>query len=205
MTRLFLGSFLAAVAMFVFGAGFWTCPIPFVYVERPSVDEAELAQTLRQALPNDGFYRIPSAPGDRTRAAPSHREGPVVSIHYRRDGFDVMAPSVLAAGFLHGWGTTFLLAGLLHLAARPRFGQRLLLVSLAGVAGASFMVLGPGIYWFHPWPWLLLNAAYDAAAFVIAGAVLAAVVKPAPKRPAAASEINGGASRSGVDHGNQAR
>lgn len=44
------------------------------------------------------------------------------------------------------------------------------------------MKLGDGIYWFQPWPWLVLNAAYDVVAFVVAGLVLAAFVKPPPAR-----------------------
>ncbi|MBN8248461.1 MAG: hypothetical protein J0L84_13595 [Verrucomicrobia bacterium] len=182
MKRIVLGSFLAALVIFVFGAAFWTCPIPYAYVEKASAGDVELGQLLRNALPNDGLYLVPSAAGGSEAAMALHRQGPVATIHYRRDGTEPMAPSMLISGFFHGWVTTFLLAVLLHLAARPRFGERLLLVALAGIAITNYTVLGGGIYWFHPWPWLVLNAAYDATTFLIVGLVLAAIVKPRPAR-----------------------
>ena len=178
MMRIVLSSFVAAIVLFVFGAAFWTCPIPYAYVEKATVADAELSQVLRNALPNDGLYLVPSPAGDPEALQKLYGQGPVVTIHYHKDGVEPMAPAVLVQGFFHGWITTFLLAGLVHLTARPRFGQRLLLVTLAGAAGANYMVLGAGIYWFQPWPWLLLNAAYDAVAFVLCGLVLAALVKP---------------------------
>jgi len=185
MKRIVLGSFVAALALFVFGAAFWTCPIPYAYVEKASADDSELGRLLRNALPNDGVYLIPSPANAPETAMALYRQGPVATIHYRRGGAEPMAPSLFVTGFLHGWVTTFLLALLLHLAAPPRFGQRLLLVALAGIAVTNYTVLNDGIYSFQPWPWLLLNAAYDAAAFLMAGLVLAGIVKPgAPAPPA---------------------
>lgn len=182
MIRIVIGSFVAALALFAFGAAFWTCPIPYAYVEKSTIGDAELSLLLRNALPNDGLYLVPSPSGEPKAIQDLYRQGPVVTIHYRRDGVEPMSSSVLTLGFFHGWITTFLLAGLVHLTARPRFGQRLLIVALAGAAGANYMVLGAGIYWFQPWPWLLLNAAYDAVAFVVCGLILAAMIKPAPAR-----------------------
>ncbi|MBL9176202.1 MAG: hypothetical protein JNL10_21850 [Verrucomicrobiales bacterium] len=185
MKRILLGSLAAAIALFLFGAAFWTCPIPYAYVEKAAVGDVELGQALRNALPNDGLYLVPSITTDPKQSTELHRQGPVVTIHYRKGGVEPMTPGFFASGFLHGWVTTFLLAGLLHLTARPRFGQRLLIVTVAGLAGVNYMVLGAGIYWFQPWPWLMLNAAYDAVAFVVSGLVLAAIVKPPASVPPA--------------------
>lgn len=183
MLRIVIGSAVAALVLFAFGAAFWTCPIPYAYVEKPAVGDRELGEALRNSLPNDGLYLIPSPATDHESSRRLHQQGPVVTIHYRKDGASPMSPSVLTQGFFHGWITTFLLAGLVHLTARPRFGQRLLLVTLAGAAGANYMVLGAGIYWFQPWPWLILNAAYDSVAFIVCGLVLAAIVKPGGSKP----------------------
>ena len=180
MKRMIAGSFVAALALFAFGAAFWTCPIPYAYVEKASVNDAELGQALRSQLPNDGIYLIPSITSNHEAAQALYRKGPVVTIHYRKDGVEPMSPGVLIAGFFHGWLTTLLLAGMLRIASLPRFGQRVLLVTLGGVAAANYMELGAGIYWFQPWPWLVLNAAYDAAAFLVTGLVLAAFIKPPP-------------------------
>lgn len=189
MTRLFFGSLVAALVLFGFGAAFWTCPTPYAYVEKPSQGSAALGAVLRDHLPNDGLYLVPGNDSDPDTRLKLYQAGPVATIHYRRDGVEPMAPETLTIGFLHGWVTTFLLGCLLRIASLPRYGQRLLLILLAGLAAANYMKLGDGIYWFQPWPWLVLNAAYDAVAFLVAGAILAGIVKPAIPKPDPAAQL----------------
>ncbi|MBN9690639.1 MAG: hypothetical protein J0M24_10400 [Verrucomicrobia bacterium] len=179
MKRFLLGSFLAAVVLFVFGAAFWTCPIPYAYVEKPSSSNEALGAALREHLPNDGLYLVPGNSPDPELTARLYRSGPIATIHYQREGAEVFDPLRLFLGFLHGWVTTAILALLLRLAPLPRFGQRLTVVTLAGLAAANYMVLGAGIYWHQPWPWLILNASFNTAAMLVAGLVLAVIVKPA--------------------------
>lgn len=184
MIRLLLASFVAALALFGFGAAFWTCPIPYAYVEQASSDSETLGVELRKHLPNDGLYLVPGISNNRDEMTRLHRQGPIATIHYRKDGAEPMSPATLGAGFLHGWITTFLLGAMLRLAALPRYGQRLLLVMLSGLAAAIYLRLGDGLYWFQPWPWLILVAAYDTVAFLVAGLVLAGMVKPSPLKAA---------------------
>lgn len=179
MIRTLLGSFVAAVVLFGFGAAFWTCPTPYAYIEKTSQGPEALAKALREHLPNDGLYLVPGRSADPKEEAEAYRRGPIATIHYRKDGAEAMNPTTLALGFLHGWFTTLLLAVTLRLANLQRFGQRLLLVTLAGVAVVNYANLGDGIYWFQPWPWLLLNAAYNSVAMLIVGAILGALVRPA--------------------------
>jgi len=179
MKRFLIGSFAAAVVLFIFGAAFWTCPIPYAYVEKPSSNNEALGSVLRDHLPNDGLYLVPGISENPADSIERYRKGPVATIHYRREGVEPRSSSVLILGFFHGWVTTALLAALLRLAPLPRFGQRLMVVTLAGLAAANYMKLGDGIYWFQPWPWLVLNASFDAVAMLITGLVLAAIVKPA--------------------------
>jgi hypothetical protein len=178
MKRVFFGSLAAAVVLFAFGAAFWTCPIPYAYVEKPTTSNSDLAAALREHLPNDGLYLVPGIGADPAKTQEAYRHGPVATLHYRREGVEPMSPGVLGTGFVHGWITTALLALLLNVAALPRFGQRVTVVTLAGIACANYMNLGDGIYWFQPWPWLILNASYNAAAMLMAGLVLGALVKP---------------------------
>ncbi len=178
MKRVFFGSLAAAVVLFAFGAAFWTCPIPYAYVEKPATSSSDLAAALREHLPNDGLYLVPGIDADPAVTQKAYRQGPVATLHYRREGVDPMSPGVLGTGFVHGWITTALLALVLHVAALPRFGQRVTVVTLTGIACANYMNLGDGIYWFQPWPWLILNASYNATAMLVAGLVLGALVKP---------------------------
>ncbi len=184
MKRILLGSLVAAIVLFAFGGAFWTCPIPYAYVEKPTTSGAALASALREHLPNDGLYLVPGMDTDPAKSQEQYRKGPVATIHYRREGVEPMSPAVLTTGFFHGWITTALLAVLLRIAALPRFGQRWTVVTLAGVACANYMTLGDGIYWFQPWPWLILNAAYNSAAMLVAGLVLAAFIKPTTSKAA---------------------
>lgn len=178
MIRTLLGSLIAAVLLFGFGAAFWTCPTPYAYVEKPSQGVEALGKALREHLPNDGLYLVPGQTPDPDETLSLYRRGPVATIHYRKDGVEPMTRELLVTGFLHGWVTTLLLAITLRLCSLPRFGQRLLVVTLAGLAVVNYTTLGDGIYWFQPWPWLLLNAAYNAVAMLLVGAILGAIVRP---------------------------
>ncbi len=184
MIRTLLGSFVAAAVLFGFGAAFWTCPTPYAYVEKPSQGAEALGKALREHLPNDGLYLVPGRNADAAEELKAYRRGPVATIHYRKDGAEPMTPELLVTGFLHGWVTTLLLAITLRLCSLPRFGQRLLVVTLAGLAVVNYATLGDGIYWFQPWPWLLLNAAYNSVAMLLVGAILGAIVRPGRPKPA---------------------
>jgi hypothetical protein len=179
MKSLTLGSFLAALALFFFGAAFWISPFPYGFVEKPTLGEEALGRLLRESLPRTGLYLVPgtgTAPEEATRL---YKQGPVATIHYRAEGVDSMSPSVFIRGFLVSWVTTALLALILRLGGGARYGTRLTQVVASGLAAAVYLRLGDGIWWFQPWPWLVLTDAYDLAAFTVAGLVLAAFVKPA--------------------------
>lgn len=182
MKRFFIGSAVAALVLLGFRSAFWTCPIPYAYVEKPSSSKEALQAALREHLPNDGVYLVPGFMANPAEAKENYRKGPIATIHYRREGLDSEPPPAWLTGFLHAWVTTALLASLLRMANLPRYGQRVILVSLAGLAAVNYMKLGDGIFWFQPWPWLILNASFDAAAILMAALVLAALI-PADRSP----------------------
>lgn len=185
MIRTLIGSLVAAAVLFAFGAAFWNCPTPYAYVEKPSQGSENLGKALREHLPNEGVYLVPGKAATPAETLALYRQGPVATIHYHKDGVEPRSPQLLTTGFLHGWVTTLLLAITLRLCALPRFGQRLLVVTLAGLAVVNYTTLGDGIYWFQPWPWLLLNAAYNSVAMLLVGAILGAIVRPEAAKPAA--------------------
>jgi hypothetical protein len=181
MKKLVLGTFLSALAMFVFGAGFWMSPFPYSFAAKaPGGDEA-LGRALKASLPTAGLYLVPSVGGDTEKELALYKAGPVATIHFRPEGVDSMSPSVMIRGFLLGWTTTALLALMLRLGMPSTYGARVLAVLTAAAAAAAYIRLGDGIWWFQPWPWLVLTAVYDVAAFGVGALVLAAFVKPQPR------------------------
>jgi len=179
MKTLTLGSFLAALAMFVFGAAFWICPLPYRVAGTPSLGDEALGRLLKDALPKDGLYLVPGVQGKPEEIQSRYRQGPVATIHYHSGGVEPMSPPMLVRGFLLGWATTGLLALLLRLGGNTSYWSRVLQVAAAGAAAALYLRIGDGIWWYQPWPWLVLTAGYDLAVFTLAGLVLAKFVRPA--------------------------
>ena len=184
MLKLTLGSLLAALAIMVFGAVFWMSPFPYRYAAKSPLTETALGAALKPLLPATGTYLLPGYTSDLAAAAGLAQQGPIVTIHYRAEGADTMSPEVFARGFLHGWVVMALLALVLRLAAHPSYWGRVLIVGVAGMAGAIYMRLGDGVWMFQPWPWLWVTTVYDTLTFFLAGLVLAAFTKPAaPEQP----------------------
>ena len=58
MEKLVTGSFLAAVAVFIFGAVYWTSPISSVGIHGAADDRVAQA-ILGETFPETGVYRVP--------------------------------------------------------------------------------------------------------------------------------------------------
>jgi hypothetical protein len=180
MRRLLIGSFLAAVAMFLFASLFWTAQLPYTTVR--SVEPPELAAVmLEQLFPETGFYMVPApqlAPADY---AELHRAGPLVRANVVHDPGEPMQGTSFAAGFLHQWVTCLLLGYLLWRAAPALEGllARAGFVALAGFTAAFFIDGGAVIWWRMPLAWQLYELVYDTLAWAIAGLVLARFSLPA--------------------------
>ena len=179
MKRFILGVFLATVAMFVFGAVFWTNPLPYSVLPHAR-DDAAAGQALLAAFPVSGTYLIPSPVGDRKAAADLTRKGPVATVHIQREGFEPMSPRGFLDGFLHEFATVALLALILKITL-PAVGgylSRVAFVTLIGVTISFYSNFSMPIWWHHPFPFYLVLATYNVVAFFIVALVLAAFVKP---------------------------
>lgn len=179
MKKVVVGSLLAAVAMFVWGAAYWMNPLPYAAAQR-SADDRAAGQVLLQHFPNSGTYILPGLHHEPQTLAELHQRGPIAVIHLQRRGRPMMAASVFISGFLHYWITTLLIALLLSraLPALARYWTRVGFVAVAGLAAAFFTNVGHSIWWYQPWGWSLVTGIYDVTAWVVAGLVLAAYVKP---------------------------
>ncbi len=182
MRRLLTGSFLAAVAMFIFGAVYWTLPMPYSALETVENDRVAAA-LLAQTFPRTGLYMLPD-PGlssaDPETYARMHRDGPVVMANVVHDAGEPMASSTFLAGFAHQFGTCFLIGLLLSMAAPALtgVGSRAAFAALAGFAGAFFIDMGAVVWWRMPLGWELYALLHDTLAWAIAGLVLARFVGP---------------------------
>ncbi len=189
MLRLLIGSLLAAVVLFAWGAVFWgVSPLPFAVMRAVPNDEV-VVEVLKKNLPASGVYLSPFPDeerygADRAEAEKAflerHRQGPLVQITYRKDGLDAQGPAVFAAGFVHMLVSSLLVGGLLMLAL-PGLGgyaSRVLFVFLAGVFASVTVTLSTPIWFHHPWQFPLLNALYHATNWLLAGFVLGAVIRP---------------------------
>jgi hypothetical protein len=184
MTKLTLGTLLATVAMFVWGAIFWMNPWPYSVMGRTS-DDVATGRTLLEHFPANGTYIIPGLHHPPDQLAALHRAGPLAMVHLKREGAEIMGASTMIQGFVQELVTVLLIAGLLLLAgpSLPSYGTRVRFVGLAGVAVAVFTDLGAPIWWQHPWPFHLVSAVYTVTAWLVAGLVLAAFIRQRPLAP----------------------
>jgi hypothetical protein len=115
------------------------------------------------------------------------RSGPIAHLHIQRQGMEPMSPVSMTLGFLHFLVSVILIAFLLCMAspALPTYGSRVIFVAMAGLAGAFFVNMGNPIWWHHSWSWTWLVFIFDVITWLLAGLVLAAVIKSTPAAAAA--------------------
>ncbi len=177
MKGLFAGSLLAAVAMFIFGAIYWSSPIMGVG-SKSIADDESVQGLLRQAFPETGIYWVPGTDlytQDPERYTSLHEAGPMAMINIVQDPGPPMAAETFVAGFIHEWVVCFLIGLLLMKAAPalPGYGSRVGFVFFAGLVMALFVNLGAVIWWRMPLAFQLADGLYNVVAWLLAGLVLA--------------------------------
>jgi hypothetical protein len=112
-----------------------------------------------------------------------HEAGPLIHIVYRENGAPAMGKKTFALGFIHYWVASIALACLMCRSrqALGSYWRRWKFVIWIGLFAAIFIDLS-GPIWFHfPLSMPLVNLVYHISAGIVAGAVLAALVKEAPR------------------------
>lgn len=180
MRKLFAGSLLAAVAVFIFGAVYWSSPVMSAGA-REVADDAAAQVILREAFPETGIYWVPGMnlyAQDAERYNALHEAGPAAMINIVQEPGPPMASSTFVAGFLHEWIVCFLI-GLLLLRvapALPSYGSRVGFVTLAGFVMAVFVDFGAVIWWKMPLAFQLVDGLYNVIVWLLAGLVMARFV-----------------------------
>ena len=189
MKNLLIGSLLAAVAMFIFGAVYWSSPLLGAGA-RDIDDDAAVQAVLRETFPETGIYWVPGAglyEKDPERYAALHEAGPVAMINIVQHPGSPMGASTFVFGFLHQWVVCFLI-GLLLLTVSPAlttYGARVGFVTFAGLIMAVFVDIGAVIWWRMPLAFQLVNGVYNVFAWLLAGLVMASFV-PGKRSPTTA-------------------
>lgn len=185
MVRIILGSVVAAIVLFGWGAVYWM-HLPFAGQQiHPLPQEAAVMQLLKDNIKESGLYFSPyHDPKDKDETKneemqKKHKEGPLVQVTYRRDGADMMAPMYFAKGLGQILVSTFLAAILLYMAAPSIqcYFTRAAFVFLAGLFAAAATTLSGPIWFNHPWGFPLVQAGYEVSSWLLAGIVLGAIVR----------------------------
>jgi hypothetical protein len=186
--RVVVGSVASAIVLMAWGFMFWVVLSAPGGMARAVPDETALMDELRVRLPESDTYFFPlppeAEPGrDEAPALEAFRQrktaGPVGIIHFRRTGYDPLSPINYARDFLHLLLSS-LLAALLLAAALPvleSYASRAAFVFGLGVFATVAVRLSDPVWWHLPWAHFLYGALYDVAAWLIAGLVLAGIVK----------------------------
>lgn len=178
MSKLILGSLLAAIVMFVFGAVFWMSPISHGVLGTTADDKAA-GQALLEHFPATGNYAIPGMNNDEATSTSLAEAGPIAFVSIQREGGKLMDPKYLGIGLLQYFLTMLLAGSVLRKvgSAYPSYGSRVGLVALFGVLVGLLGDLGMPIWWRAPWHFFLLVAVYTAISTTLGGLVLAKFAK----------------------------
>ncbi len=172
MKNLFLGTFLAGLALFMWGFIYYGISgIPYSLL---GTSNDTVALSLKEQFPADGAYIFPDPGTDNMEEL--QKRGPIATVHIKRNG--VASPmAMMGTGFIHGWLYCLLLAILLkQICKKTAYWGRVGFVVLAGVAGSFLARFGDAIWWHQSWSWQFSNFAYTAVGTAIAGLILAKFV-----------------------------
>lgn len=184
--RIFLGAALGAIVMMLVGFIFWGGVMAPFSVVQPISNEAAAVAALNDAILESGVYvyPFPDMSSDTDAFVEKHLAGPVMQVFFIKEGVNPQSPFTFVAGLVHFFVSALLLGALLYLAL-PRltsYDYRVLFIFLAGVFAAVSVNLSNPIWWHHPWGFHLYSAAFNAVGWLLAGLVMAWIIKPIHNR-----------------------
>jgi hypothetical protein len=191
MIKLAIGSFVAAIAMFVTGFIFFATPIgQLAFSGANETQSAAVQAALAANLPQTGTYMVPD-PSTQSGTT-LYGQGPVATVHYNSKGFSLSDMSAIGYGFVQELIVCILLAGALSTLDRriPDFASRAKIVVLFSVAASALSNLGNPIWWHHDWSYWVYNFVAESAMLIVAGLIIARWFLPvAAEMPVAPSFV----------------
>jgi len=180
MNKLALPSLIAAVVMFLWGTVFWMSPLPYSATV-PLDNQAAMQQQVSDTFKQSGTYIFPSMMQegvDQDKVMAMYEQGPNLIAHVMpgRKAFD---PNVFLKGFVHYFVVAFILGWLFLqvFSSKESFRQKFDVVSKLAFVFVVFTHGSELIWWGLPAGWTLWTAFYEFIALVLAGTVLAKMLK----------------------------
>jgi hypothetical protein len=181
MVRTALGVIVASIVIYAWGFAYWGFG-PYRTLIWKQAENDELAgQALTTHFTDRGTYFVPSFNADQQKTVELMEKGPVAMVHMLApQGHPAFDPIVMGQGFVLNLVVVILVAVLLHniTPSMPTYLGRVGLVILAGLIASLLIDGGDIVWWRIPWEWKLYQAAYNVSVWVIAGAILAAFIRP---------------------------
>lgn len=170
MFKLAIGSFAAAVAMFIAGFLYFAGPIATMgYAKADERQVATIQTALAANLPQTGTYMIPD-PSTQSGTT-LYGKGPVAMVHYNSKGFPVESLDGMIWGFaLYLVAAVLMAAALSHV---PDFRSRTVVVACFSIAGAALTILTDPIFLHQDWTYSLFGFVGSVFVLVVGGLVLA--------------------------------
>ncbi|MCM2375009.1 hypothetical protein [Aporhodopirellula aestuarii] len=166
--RITLASFLAAIVLFLSGFLWWGFLMPIAMPAKVLQDDA-LAEQIITSLTEPGLYIYP----DYT----SQEHAATSMLFYNSEPPPMLA--IMGAGFLHMFASALFISLVVSRLEIASTSGRIAMVSSFGCFVAWWANVGHLIWWRHPYSWTAFHVAYDISSWVLAGIVIALIVKPA--------------------------
>jgi hypothetical protein len=184
MIRTIIGVVVASVVIYGWGFLYWGMgPYPRLIWKQVTDDDAA-ARALAEQFPQRGTYFVPDTDPDQQKTIDRMEKGPVALVHMLapqgRPAFD---SSIMGQGFVLNLVVVVLVAVLLYQLgpAAGTYWDRLKLVTLIGITASLLIDGGDVVWWQIPWQWKLYQAVYNVSVWIIAGAILGALMRPGTK------------------------
>ncbi len=171
MKAVLVSAFLGGIAVFIWGYIFWNVLPGSEFAYDLSQNDRKLMSFLEQR------FELPSTQVGYLAGEPK----PVVAtVFLQRSGGFV---SMLWQGLLHMMLSVGLIALIMRaIPTQPAsYAARVGLISLIGFTAAVVANLSDPVWFTQAWSWHLAQAIYDFIFWVVAGLVIAGLVKPAVK------------------------
>ena len=186
MKRLITGGIVGGITLFVWGFISWVVLTWHFDTVRHDVGMTAVVENIEEHLQETGVYYFPPMstmkPDEAEMEAYTelHKNSPSGMIFYNAEQLAPMSPPRLFAGFLADIGAAFFATMLLILAlpSLPKYWGRVVYVAALGVFAIFAIRMVDGVFFNLPISWTVNMILDTAISWMLAGLVLAAIVRP---------------------------